>query len=60
MGRAKWKPYSGFKCLYTLQMFLSNSSFSVRAVDCLAVMEVIGRILCILKLDLSFYHEVMK
>lgn len=63
MGRAKWKPYSGFECLDTLGMLLSSSAFSVRAVDCPAVIEeVIGRILCILKLDLfilSWGNEVI-
>lgn len=52
MGGAKWKPYSGLKRLHTLEMLLSSSALSVRAVDCLAVIEVVsGRILCILKLD---------
>lgn len=60
MGRAKWKPYSGLKCLHTLEMLLSSSAFSVRTVSCLAGIEVIERILCILKLDLLFYHEIMK
>lgn len=61
MGRAKWKPYSGPECPHTLEMLLSSSAFSVRTVDCLAVIEEdIERILCILKLHLLFYHEIMK
>lgn len=61
MGRVKWKPYSGLKYLHTSEILLSSFTFSVGTVSCLAVIEeVIERILCILKLVLLFYHEIMK